>query len=296
MPIAAQSSLTSSAVGWPVVLASLSLVILALGLAAALGLRIERALIGASLRAAVQLLAVGFMFALIFKSTGANYWAWLWVVGMTVVATGVVVRRAKYRIKGLALVAASAVVGSALISIAVTFGFGVIDYGPVSLVVIVGITIGNAVPSAVLGVNQSVDSCRDRLGDLEALLSLGMDRQQIVRFMAPRTARTSLIPQIERTRVVGLIALPGAMTGLLLAGVDPIEAVVIQLLVMYLVLGTAAVCVIAVVTAITRASVTNDLLIADWVRPGSLADGNPGMRNEKREPAVTQSPDMRGSV
>ncbi|MGZ8755939.1 MAG: ABC transporter permease, partial [Acidimicrobiia bacterium] len=95
---------------------------------------------------------------------------------------------------------------------------------------------------------------------------------------------------------VGLIALPGAMTGLLLAGVDPIEAVVIQLLVMYLVLGTAAVCVIAVVTAITRASVTNDLLIADWVRPGSLADGNPGMRNEKREPAVTQSPDMRGSV
>ncbi|MGZ8755957.1 MAG: ABC transporter permease, partial [Acidimicrobiia bacterium] len=211
MPIAAQSSLTSSAVGWPVVLASLSLVILALGLAAALGLRIERALIGASLRAAVQLLAVGFMFALIFKSTGANYWAWLWVVGMTVVATSVVVRRAKYRIKGLALVAASAVVGSALISIAVTFGFGVIDYGPVSLVVIVGITIGNAVPSAVLGVNQSVDSCRDRLGDLEALLSLGMDRQQIVRFMAPRTARTSLIPQIERTRVVGLIALPGAM-------------------------------------------------------------------------------------
>jgi putative ABC transport system permease protein len=251
------------------VLASLSLVILALGLAAALGLRIERSLIVASVRAAVQLLAVGFLFALIFRSPGANYWAWLWVVGMTVVATLVVVRRAKYRINGLALVATSAVVGSALISIAVTFGFGVIDYGPVSLVVIAGITIGNAVPSAVLGVNRSVDSCRDRVGDLEALLSLGMDRQQIVRFMAPGTARTSLIPQIERTKVVGLIALPGAMTGLLLAGVDPVEAVVIQLLVMYLVLGTAAVCVVGVVTAITRAAVTADLLVADWVYPAA---------------------------
>jgi putative ABC transport system permease protein len=265
MWIIAQSSLTSSAIGWPVVLASLSLVFLALGLAWALGLRLERELITATLRAAVQLLAVGFVFALIFKSTGSEYWAWLWVAGMIVVATTVVVRRAKYRIENLALVAGLAVLGSALISVAVTFGFGVIDYDPVSLVVIAGITIGNAVPSAVLGVNRSVDSSRDRIGDLEALLSLGLDRQQIVRFMAPQTARTSLIPQIERTKVVGLIALPGAMTGLLLAGIDPVEAVVIQLLVMYLVLGTAAVCVVAVVSAITRAAVTSDLVIADWV-------------------------------
>ncbi|MDH5616743.1 MAG: ABC transporter permease, partial [Acidimicrobiia bacterium] len=221
----------------------------------------------ATLRAATQLLAVGFVFALIFNSTAAQYWAWFWVGGMVVVATAVVIRRAKYRIDHLALVAGSAVLGSALISIAVTFGFGVIDYGPVSLVVIAGITIGNAVPSAVLGVNLSVDSCRDRIGDLEALLSLGLDRQQVVRYLAPRNARMSLIPQIERTKVVGLIALPGAMTGLLLAGVDPVEAVVIQLLVMYLVLGTAAVCVVAVVTAITRAAVTSDLLIAEWVYP-----------------------------
>ena len=274
MLVVAQSSLTSNAVGWPVVLASLSLVLFALGLAWALGLRIQPELITAALRAAAQLLAVGFVFALIFKSTGAEYWAWLWVLGMIVVAAGVVVRRAKHRIEHLALVAGAAVLGSALISIAVTFGFGVIDYSPVSLVVVAGITIGNAVPSAVLGVNRSVDSCRDRIGDLEALLSLGLDRPQIVRFLAPQTARTSLIPQIERTKVVGLIALPGAMTGLLLAGVDPIEAVVIQLLVMYLVLGTAAVCVIAVVTAITRAAVTSDLVIAGWVYPETRPMGN----------------------
>jgi putative ABC transport system permease protein len=288
MLMMAQSSLTSSAVGWPVVLASLSLVLLALGLAWALGLRIERELIIASVRAALQLLAVGFVFALIFESTGAAYWAWMWAIGMSIVATVVVVRRAKYRIDGLALVAGTAVAGSALISIAVVFGFGVIDYGPISLVVIAGITIGNAVPSAVLGVNQSVDSCRDRIGDLEALLSLGMNRQQIVRFLAPTTARTALIPQIERTKVVGLIALPGAMTGLLLAGVEPVEAVVIQLLVMYLVLGTAAVCVIAVVTAITRSAVTTDLLIADWVYPGAerqplgTKKKNPGPETQNR--------------
>lgn len=273
MAVVAQSSLTSSAMGWPVVLASLSLILLALGLAWSVGLRIERELIGASVRAAVQLLTVGFVFALIFGSTAAIYWAWIWVGMMTVLATVVVVRRAKHRIHRLALVTACAVLGSALISIAVAFGFRLVDYRPVSLIVIAGITIGNAVPSAVLGVNQSVGLCRDRIGDLEALLSLGLDRRQIVQFMAPRMARSSLIPQIERTKVVGLIALPGAMTGLLLAGVDPVEAVVIQLLVMYLVLGTAAVCVVSVVTAVTRAAVTADLIIADWVPQSN--DGNP---------------------
>ena len=122
-----------------------------------------------------------------------------------------------------------------------TFGFGVLPYEPVSAVVVIaGITIGNAVPSAVLAVDQAVGLCRDRIGEIEAALALGLSRRQVVRFVAPRAARSALIPQVERTKVVGLIALPGAMTGLLLAGVDPVDAVVIQILVMYLVLGTAA--------------------------------------------------------
>lgn len=84
--------------------------------------------------------------------------------------------------------------------------------------------------------------------------------------MGQRAARSALIPQVERTKVVGLIALPGAMTGLLLAGIEPVEAVAIQLLVMFLVLGTAAVCVVSLVTAVMRASVTDELTVAAWVR------------------------------
>jgi putative ABC transport system permease protein len=251
-----------------VVLASLSLVLLTMGLAWWLGLRIERQLIVASVRAAVQLLGVGLLFVLIFESTGAIWWAWLWVLVMSAIASVVVVRRAGQPIPHLVVATSAAVVASALISIWVVFGFHVITYDPVSLVVIAGITIGNAVPSAVLGVNQAVSSCRDRSGEIDALLSLGMDRRQIVRFLGPRTARSSLIPQVERTKVVGLIALPGAMTGLLLAGVDPVQAVAVQLLVMYLVLGTAALCVVATVTAVTRSAVSDGLVVADWVHRG----------------------------
>jgi len=66
--------------------------------------------------------------------------------------------------------------------------------------------------------------------------------------------------------VVGLIALPGAMTGLLLAGVDPVQAVVIQLLVMYLILGTATLCVVAITVTVTSRSVTEGLRVENWVR------------------------------
>jgi len=263
--VIAQSSMTGGAIGWPVVLASLTLVALAVGLAWWLGLGVERELVVASVRAAAQLLVVGVVFAVIFNATGAIYWAWVWVAFMVVVAANVVARRARHRIDNLVLTTTLAVAGSALLSIGVTFGFGVIVYDPVSLVVVAGITIGNAVPSAVLGVNQAVLLCQDRVGELEALISLGFDRRQVVQQMAPRAAKSSLIPQVERTKVVGLIALPGAMTGLLLAGVPPLEAVAVQLLVMYLVLGTAALCVVSTVVSITRAAVTPSIRVADWV-------------------------------
>jgi putative ABC transport system permease protein len=253
-------------VSWQAAVASLSLVGLTTALAVALRLGVSRDIVIASVRAAVQLLAVGFLLALLFDSDAADWWAWVWIGAMITIATFVVVRRAGHHITGLLPLTLATVLGSTIVSLGVVFGFGVIDREPIALVVIAGITIGNAVPSAVLAVNQSLQISRDRVGDIEALLSLGFTRRQVMQFMAPRAARNALIPQVERVKVVGIIALPGAMTGLLLAGVDPIHAVVVQLLVMYLVLGTAALCVVTITVAVTRRSVTDDLRVETWVR------------------------------
>ncbi|MGI9645501.1 MAG: ABC transporter permease [Ilumatobacteraceae bacterium] len=256
----------SDVVSWPAAVASLSLVALTVVLAALLGLGVGREIVIASVRAAIPLLAVGLLFTVLFESTGARWWAFAWIVVMIGVATVVVVRRAKHHVTGLLPTTLGTVLGSTIVSLTVVFGFGVLDDEPVALVVIAGITIGNAVPSAVLAVNQSVGVSRDGVGEIEAVLAMGFNRRQVMQFMAPRAARTALIPQIERTKVVGLIALPGAMTGLLLAGVDPIDAVVIQLLVMYLVLGTATLCVVAITAVVTYNSVDDGLSVEGWVR------------------------------
>ncbi|MDH3681852.1 MAG: ABC transporter permease [Acidimicrobiia bacterium] len=254
------------AVGWPAAAASLSLVALALVLAWAIGLRVGMEIAVASIRAAAQLLAVGLVFTAIFRSSSAWVWSWSWVVFMVIVAHRVVLRRASPAIEGLALPVAAAVAGSTAVSLAVVFGFGVLGYEPVAVVVMAGITIGNAVPVTVLATTNGVELCQDHVGEIEATLALGFTRRDVVRFFAPRAARTALIPQIERTKVVGIIALPGAMTGLLLAGVEPVQAVVIQLLVMYLVLGSATICVITMVTIVVRAAVGSDLVPATWLR------------------------------
>jgi putative ABC transport system permease protein len=60
------------------------------------------------------------------------------------------------------------------------------------------------------------------------------------------------------------------MVGLLLAGADPLEAVIVQLLVMDLMLGTVALSVLAAVASSARQAVTPDLRLAEWVGAGSV--------------------------
>ncbi len=266
MWLLAQVPSDTSDLGWPVLASSLVLIVLAIGLARWLRLGITRELIVACGRATVQLLVVGVLLTTLFDSSFDKFGALLWVVVMVGIAAFVIGRRASAPSRSLYLVAGSTVALSTALSLLIVFVTGVFELSAVGIVVMAGITIGNALPSAVLGVNQAVAAHRDGVGQLEALLSLGMNRSQVMRFMAPGPARTSLIPQVERTKVVGLIALPGAMTGLLLAGVDPIDAVLIQLLVMFLVLGATALCVVITVVAVSRGAITDSLVVADWVR------------------------------
>jgi len=254
--------------GWPVVAAALSLVLGAIALSRWMNLRVEGSLIWSSIRAAAQLLAVGLLLAAILRSTLAGVWAWVWVAGMVALSSWVMARRMP-RGPGLGLPALVTNTVATGVGLAVVFGFGVFAYEPITVVVVAGITLGNAMPQGVLAVRQMVSQARSQPGTIEALLSLGFDRAGVVRFLAPDAARLALTPQIERTKVVGLIALPGAMTGLLLAGIDPIDAVVIQLLVMYLILGAAAITVVVMVLTVARSAVTPRLHLAEWVRRGS---------------------------
>ena len=240
------------------VAASLVLIAVTAAIGIALDLGITRRLLVAAARAAVQLLAVGLLFGFIAGAGRAMALAWIWVVIMVAITSAIAHRRAS-GLPGGAVIAGVAVAASVGVCLAVVFGLGVLAYEPVNLIVVAGITIGNAMPSQVLGATRLMEMLRDERGRIEAMLSLGMSATQVVKMAGGAIVRTALIPQIERTNVVGLIALPGAMTGLLLAGADPVDAVLVQIVVMYLVLGAVSISVVATVVGGLRRALTPDL-------------------------------------
>lgn len=255
------------AIGWIEAFSSLALIAVVIGLSRWHRLELERSLVWSSLRAAVQLVAVGALFAVIFEATSAFAYSWAWVAGMTLVSTEVVARRIGQlpRIRRLAF---TALAGSVAVTLTLIFGLGVLAYEPVALVVIAGLTLGNTLPAAVQSVELIKTEFMDKPERIEGLLALGIDRRGASREVTRAAVRQALLPQIERTKVIGLIALPGTMTGMLLAGAEPITAVLVQLVIVYLVLGAVGVGAVVVAVAVAKRAFTPDLRLAPWVNEG----------------------------
>ena len=251
-------------IGWVEAVASLSLVAVAVVISLWRRLGIERTLLWASTRAAVQLLAVGLVFNLIFESDRAMTWAWVWTVGMALVSAEVVRYRTQHvpGLRGFSLVALG---GGLVVTLGLLFGLDTFDLRPVTLVVLAGITLGNTMPATVQAATMITTELNEHRGRVEALLALGFDRRGAARQVTAAAVRQALLPQIERTKVIGMIALPGAMTGMLLAGADPVSAVLVQLIIAYLVLGSVGVATTVITTAIAARAFTRDLRLAPWV-------------------------------
>lgn len=239
-----------------VLAASLILVVIALAIAAWLRLGVSKGIVLASARAAIQLITVGALLSWVIDSHLESLLAPLWIVAMVAIASFVVSRRARSR---EVLPAAAIAMGvTTAVSLLVVFGLGVLPSEPIQMIVIAGITIGNTLPAAVVGADQVRRQLTDDREAVEGLLALGIDAKRATRFLVSEATRVALLPQIERTKVVGLIALPGAFTGLLIAGVEPLDAAVIQLVVMYLILGSVAIAASVVAVFTARSAFTPD--------------------------------------
>lgn len=248
-------------IGWLGLAASLVLIGLALLLSLAQGLRLEWAISWAVARAGAQLLLVGLALELVLDGDAPQALSWLWVVAMVFFAAWTIRARAGAvpGIFAISVVAMAAVTG---VSLAVIFGLAIFPVEPVAIVPMAGLMIGNSMAQSVLAAQRMVAEVRDRREEVEVRLALGQPWPTASRACVVDALRTALIPQIERTKAVGIVILPGAMTGLILAGVDPADAVRIQLAVMYLILGSVATSATIVALGVRRRLFTADHRLA----------------------------------
>jgi len=239
-------------------------VALALSLVRRLGL--EKDLLVAAVRALVQLLIVGFALRIVVDDDDPLVFTWVWVVLMVVVAAWTVRRRAPEvpNVIPLALVSFTA---AAIVSLGVLFGLGVFEPTGRAIVPLAGMMVGNSMTATVVVARRIVAEARDHRDLIEARLALGFSSHDAFAPHLREALRTGLVPQIETTKTVGLIALPGAMTGLILAGVEPVDAVRVQVAVMYLVLGSVSTTAAVMALGLTKGLFTSDHRLDVAARP-----------------------------
>mgnify|MGYP003585054810 CR=1 FL=1 len=255
--------MTAQVPTWLGVAASVLLVLIAVAAASWARLGLTRELLWASVRAFVQLLAVGTVLTLLFTHAGLPG-ALAWVAGMVVVAGFVAAGRSKEmpKARSTALIAVGVGVTTTL---GVLLVAGVIEPVPSVVVPVGGMVVSGAMTATNLTMRHMSSIAVQQRRDIEARLALGLTADDAIAPHLRGAVRTALLPAIDSTKVVGLIALPGAMTGLILAGVEPIVAIRYQIVVMYMLLAAAAVSAI-VAARLARRALFDDADRLRWIQ------------------------------
>jgi putative ABC transport system permease protein len=106
--------------------------------------------------------------------------------------------------------------------------------------------------ATTLALRRIREAASEHRDEVESLLSLGLPSARAFAPAERSAMRNALIPAIDSTKVVGLISLPGAMTGLILAGVSPLTAIRYQIVVMYMLLAAGSIAALVAVQLARR--------------------------------------------
>jgi len=242
-------------VGLAQVAGALALVAIALGVSAWQRVHVGGDIGVAAVRAFVQLTAIGYVIKLIFDSRRLSF---VFLLIAVMVVFGAFTARARARgVPGAfwPLLVALAVAGASTLGLVVALG--VFDPQARYLVPVGGMVIGNAMTAAAVALNRLGDEIAASERQIEATLALGATASQAVRPIVRRSLRSGVIPLIDSTKTTGLIFFPGTMVGMLLAGAAPVDAVRLQLILLYVLLGSVAIAALVAVLLAERAFFTS---------------------------------------
>ncbi|OYD06499.1 ABC transporter permease [Paludifilum halophilum] len=219
-------------------IATVGFVFIAMGISLWQKLNLEKDLLVATVRAAIQLTLVGYLLQFIFDAD-----RWLYILLMITVSVLVASRNSASRGKGipwiyLRVFVTIATVAGFTLTMMVTMNM--IDPDPQTLIPISGMVVGNGMVVSSLLLNRMKEYAESMREEILVALSLGANRSQASRRMTTQAIKAGMIPMIDSTKTVGLVQLPGMMTGLIIAGTPPVEAVRYQLLIMFSFISSSA--------------------------------------------------------
>jgi len=232
------------------ILASAAFALAAALLAYRQRLGLSRALLLASLRAAVQLAVVGALIALVFRVPALAI-AFVAVMVLTASLTAGSRIRA---LPGARRIAVAAIALPALAAVGVLLAVGAFAATPRATIPTAGILIGGAMLSTTLTGRRLVEGLADGIDEIEARLSLGDRARDALAPLCRRAITGALVPLIDQTRSAGLVTLPGTFVGLVLGGASPATAARVQLTVLLTLLLVQLLSALLTAELVTRAA------------------------------------------
>jgi putative ABC transport system permease protein len=221
------------------VVATLALVALAAAVSFWRRADLERDIGIATVRSFIQLTAIGYVIKLIFEAD--TIWLVFALLAVMVLFGALTARGRAKKVPDAfwPLLIALAVAGASTLGLVVALG--VFEATPRYLVPVGGMVIGNAMTASAVALNRLGDEVADSRNRIEATLALGATAQEAAQPFVRRALRSGMITLIDSTKTTGLIFFPGTMVGMLLAGANPTDAVRLQLILLYTLLGSVAI-------------------------------------------------------
>jgi len=233
-----------------------ALVVLLAMLSVRLHSDISRQLIVAAIRTAVQLTLIGLVLKVLFANASLG-WVTLMALVMLLIAGREVMMRQERRFKGWWGYAVGT--GSMFLSSFAVAVFALVVilgdepwYAPQYAIPLLGMLLGNTMNGISISMDRLTHAAWEQRGVIEARLMLGQRWDAAIADYRKQAIRSGMIPIINAMAAAGIVSLPGMMTGQILAGVAPVDAVKYQILIMFLIAAGTGLGTLAAVTIGSR--------------------------------------------
>ena len=219
--------------------ATLVLALAALSLRLQLG--VERQLLFSAARSTLQLLLIGVVLKVLFENAQLLWVALMAGVMIMLAGREVMVRQKRRLVGGWGFGVGTLSIFVSSFAITVLALLVVIGsnpwYAPQYAIPLLGMILGNTMNGIALGLDRLTQDAAQKRQIIETRLALGQNWKQAISDCRREAIRVGMIPIINAMSAAGVISLPGMMTGQILAGTPPVEAVKYQILVMFLSAG-----------------------------------------------------------
>lgn len=214
------------------------LVLIAIGISYREKLKLEKEIVWAVIRMIVQLVAVAYVLGYVFKMD--NFWL---TSGMILVIIINAALNAANRGKGLnrpLIVSFIALASTTVLTLSILVLSGNLKFIPSQMIPITGMIVGNSMKSVGLVYSNLFQLYKDQEQAVLEKISLGATPYQASHKVLQLTIKNGIQPTVDGIKTTGIVSLPGMMSGLMLAGVDPLKAIVYQIMVMFMIIGATS--------------------------------------------------------